>query len=85
MARQTEKRSVKEVKAAALPVSEGVGVILQQGLKAGQVGKCDSKNILGEGVTKELAQIPEKMAALFGELRMTWLFGREFKICSKYF
>lgn len=38
--------------------------------------------MLGEGVTTELAQIPEKMTALLGELRMTWLFGSEFKICS---
>ena len=38
-----------------------------------------------EGAATELAQIPEKMTALFGELRMTWLFGREFKILSKYF
>ena len=79
------KRSAKEVKAEALPVCEGAGVILQQGLKAGQVWKCDYNNMLGEGATKELAQIPEKMTALFGELRMTWLFGREFKILSKYF
>ena len=41
--------------------------------------------MLGEGATKVLAQIPEKMTALFGELRMAWLFRREFKICSKYF
>ena len=47
---------------------------------------CESVIImLGEGATKELAQIPEEMTALFGELRMTWLFGREFKILSKYF
>ena len=80
-----KKRSAKEVKAEALPVCEGAGVTLQQGLKAGQVWKCDCNNMLGEGAATELAQIPEKMTALFGELRMTWLFGREFKILSKYF
>lgn len=49
--------------------------------------RCESVIVImsGEGAPKELAQIPEEMTALFGELRMTWLFGREFKICSKYF